>query len=69
MSNQKARLEKIEKILRRIAAESSSGTVIIVEGKNDETALRRLGLTHQSSVSRVPAKGSPTSWVTFKRRE
>lgn len=45
MSNQKARLEKIERIIKRIATESNSGTVIIVEGKNDKIALRRLGLT------------------------
>ena len=57
MSNQKARLEKIEKILRRIAAESSSGTVIIVEGKNDETALRRLGLTGPIVCFKSSGKG------------
>jgi len=45
MSSQKNRMEKIEKILRRIAAESSSGTVVIVEGRKDEETLRRLGLT------------------------
>jgi len=45
MSSQKNRMEKIEKILRRIAAESSSGTVIIVEGRKDEETLQRLGLT------------------------
>mgnify|MGYP001025890301 CR=1 FL=1 len=45
MSNREARLEKIERIIKRIITESNSGTVIIVEGKNDRTALRRLGLT------------------------
>jgi 5S rRNA maturation endonuclease (ribonuclease M5) len=45
MSSQKNRIERIEKILCRIAAESSSGAVIIVEGRKDEETLRRLGLT------------------------
>jgi 5S rRNA maturation endonuclease (ribonuclease M5) len=45
MSSQRKRREKIEKILRRISGESNSGTVIIVEGKNDKETLRKLGLT------------------------
>jgi len=57
MSNQKARLEKIERIIKRIATESSSGTVIIVEGKNDKTALRRLGLTGPIVCFKSSGKG------------
>ena len=45
MSNQRIRLEKIEKILDRISGESSAGSVIIVEGMKDKETLRRLGLT------------------------
>ena len=44
MSSQERRREKLEKILWRITAESSSGTVIIVEGRKDKAALRKLGL-------------------------
>jgi len=44
MSSQERRKEKLEKVLWRIAGESSSGTVIIVEGRKDKEALRRLGL-------------------------
>jgi len=45
MSSQERKREKLERILRRIAGESNSGTVIIVEGRKDKVALRRLGLT------------------------
>jgi len=45
MSSQERKREKLERILWRIAGESSSGTVIIVEGRKDKVALRRLGLT------------------------
>ena len=45
MSSQRKRREKVEKILQRIVGESSSGVIIIVEGKKDEAALRRLGVT------------------------
>jgi len=45
MSSQERKREKLERILWRIAGESSSGTIIIVEGRKDKAALRRLGLT------------------------
>jgi 5S rRNA maturation endonuclease (ribonuclease M5) len=45
MSSQRRRREKIEKVLHRILVESDSGTVVIVEGRKDQEALRRLGLT------------------------
>lgn len=44
MSSQERREEKLEKILWRIAGESTSGTIIIVEGRKDKEALRKLGL-------------------------
>lgn len=44
MSSQERRKEKLERIIWRIAGESNSGTVIIVEGRRDKEALRRLGL-------------------------
>jgi len=38
------RLEKILEVLERLATESTKGTPIIVEGRNDIDALHRLGL-------------------------
>jgi len=38
----KEKLEKIQKLLERLATESAKGIVIIVEGPNDEKALRKL---------------------------
>jgi len=38
----KEKLEKIQKLLERLATESAKGIVIIVEGPNDEKALREL---------------------------
>jgi len=38
----KEKLEKIQKLLERLAAESAKGIPIIVEGPNDEKALREL---------------------------
>jgi len=45
MSSRERKREKLERILWRIAGESSSGAVIIVEGRKDKAALRRMGLT------------------------
>jgi 5S rRNA maturation endonuclease (ribonuclease M5) len=44
MSSLERRKEKLDRILWRLAGESNSGTVIIVEGRRDKEALRRLGL-------------------------
>ena len=45
MSNKpKKKLEKIIKLLERLSSESINGTPIIVEGRNDISALRKLGL-------------------------
>ena len=38
------KLEKILKLLERLATESTKGTPIIVEGRNDINALHKLGL-------------------------
>ena len=38
----KEKLEKIQKLLERLSTESAKGIVIIVEGPNDEKALREL---------------------------
>jgi len=57
MSSQKRRREKLEKILRRMAGESSSGTVIIVEGRKDKAALRRLGLAGPIVCFKSSGKG------------
>ncbi len=39
------RLEKIHKLLERLEKQSSKGTPIIVEGRNDIQTLNRLGIT------------------------
>jgi len=41
-TNIKEKLEKIQKLLERLAAESAKGVPIIVEGPNDEKTLREL---------------------------
>lgn len=38
------KLEKILEVIERLATESTKGTLIIVEGRNDIDALHRLGL-------------------------
>jgi 5S rRNA maturation endonuclease (ribonuclease M5) len=40
----KEKLEKIEKLLERLALQSAKGTPIIVEGQNDVEVLRKLAL-------------------------
>ena len=40
----KEKLEKIQKLLERLATESAKGTITIVEGPNDEKALHELGI-------------------------
>lgn len=54
-TNIKERLEKIQKLLERLAIESAKGMPIIVEGLNDEKALREIGI-----------KGKVISAKTFK---
>jgi 5S rRNA maturation endonuclease (ribonuclease M5) len=39
------RLEKIHQLLERLEKQSSKGTTIVVEGRNDIQALNRLGIT------------------------
>lgn len=39
------RLEEIQKLLGRLRKQSSSGTPVVVEGKNDVQTLSRLGVT------------------------
>ena len=39
------RLEKLQKILERICLESTSGSLIIVEGQKDLNSLRAMGIT------------------------
>jgi 2,5-diamino-6-(ribosylamino)-4(3H)-pyrimidinone 5'-phosphate reductase len=44
-TNIKEKLEKIQKLLQRLSTESAKGIPIIVEGLNDEKALRGLCIT------------------------
>ena len=48
----KERLEKIQELLQKLAAESAKGIPIIVEGSNDEKALRELCISGEI----IPAK-------------
>ncbi len=57
MSSRARRKEKLEKVLRRLCVESSSGTVIIVEGRKDEASLRRLGVTGRIVCFKSSGKG------------
>ena len=54
-TNIKERLEKIKELLERLSTESTKGMPIIVEGPNDEKALRVIGI-----------KGEIISAKTFK---
>jgi 5S rRNA maturation endonuclease (ribonuclease M5) len=51
----KEKLERIQQILTELIDESESGTLIVVEGKKDVTALRSLGL--QSPVLSIKTGG------------
>ena len=53
------KLEKILKLLERLATESTKGTPIIVEGRNDINALHKLGL--EGDV--ISAKSSGKSFL------
>ena len=44
-TNLKEKLERIQKLLERLATESAKGIPIIVEGPNDEKALRELSIS------------------------
>lgn len=46
-TNIKERLEKIQKLIERLEIESAKGMPIIVEGPNDEKALREIGVTSE----------------------
>ena len=45
MSSQRRRYERLLKIIERIHKENQNGAAIIVEGRNDESALRHVGLS------------------------
>ncbi|KXB01592.1 hypothetical protein AKJ41_00910 [candidate division MSBL1 archaeon SCGC-AAA259O05] len=47
--------EELEKTLEQIREASAEGVAIIVEGKNDEAALRKLGVS--GPIYRVPSGG------------
>lgn len=48
-------LEKLENNLEKIREKSDEGAGILVEGKNDEEALRELGI--EGPIHQIPAKG------------
>jgi len=50
------RLEKIQKLLERITAQSAKGTPIVVEGKKDIQSLRKLGVTGDIILAKTSGK-------------
>ena len=50
------RLEKIQNLLDRIEQKSAKGIPIVVEGKNDVDALRKLGITGNLVLAKTSGK-------------
>jgi len=50
------RLEKIQKLLERLAAQSAKGTPIVVEGRKDIQSLRKLGITGDIILAKTAGK-------------
>jgi 2,5-diamino-6-(ribosylamino)-4(3H)-pyrimidinone 5'-phosphate reductase len=50
------RLEKIQKLLERLAKQSAKGTPIVVEGKNDIQSLHKLGVTGDIILAKTSGK-------------
>ena len=50
------RLEKIRKLLERLEKQSTNGTPIIVEGKNDVNALHSIGITGEIILAKSSGK-------------
>ena len=50
------RLEKILKLLERLEKQSTKGTPIVVEGKNDVKALHKLGITGDILLAKIAGK-------------
>ena len=50
------RLEKIQKLLERLTAQSAKGTPIVVEGRNDIQSLRKLGITGDIILAKTAGK-------------
>ncbi len=50
------RLEKILKLLERLEKQSTKGTPIVVEGKNDVKALHKLGITGDIILAKIAGK-------------
>ncbi|MGQ9543295.1 MAG: hypothetical protein ACUVTM_04305 [Candidatus Bathyarchaeia archaeon] len=55
-SSIRRKLEEVEKILKRLISQSESGIPIIVEGRRDEVALRRLKI--QGEIICLKARGN-----------
>ncbi|MCJ7614316.1 toprim domain-containing protein [Candidatus Bathyarchaeota archaeon] len=50
------RLERINKLLERLEQQSAKGTPIVVEGRNDVTALHRLGISGDIILAKTSGK-------------
>ena len=63
------RLEKIGKLLERLGKQSAKGTPIVVEGKNDVEALRRLGITGDIILAKTSGKAFLDVLSEIEQRE
>jgi 2,5-diamino-6-(ribosylamino)-4(3H)-pyrimidinone 5'-phosphate reductase len=50
------RLEKIQKLLERLEKQSSKGTPLVVEGRNDIRSLHQLGITCKTIAAKTSGK-------------
>jgi 5S rRNA maturation endonuclease (ribonuclease M5) len=50
------RLERIQKLLERLAKQSAKGTPIVVEGRKDVQALHKLGITGDVILAKTSGK-------------
>jgi len=50
------KLEKIQKLLERLAKQAATGTPIVVEGRNDVQSLHRLGVTGDIILAKTAGK-------------
>jgi 5S rRNA maturation endonuclease (ribonuclease M5) len=63
------RVEKIQKLLERLARQSAKGTPIVVEGKNDAQSLHRLGIAGDIVLAKASGKSFLDVLGEIERRE
>ena len=63
------RLERIQKLLERLAKQSAKGTPIVVEGRNDIQALHKLGITGDIILAKTSGKSFLDVLSEIERKE